>query len=270
MTVAEDVKTAFKGDRGKVLVVVGVGIVIYIWWTRSRTPSTPQDIVPADDGLHRTATAPGGSTGDSSSTGSATSTGRPTTNQQWLDQAVNILGNDPYNYSETAVYNAIQKAFLGQPISANEENWIRAAMRALGSPPEGMPPLNITAPPGNPQGNPPPDTSGKPDPVAGLHAVSGAFQQAPGGGLMNNYIDVSWGASKGATSYHLLESSPYGRTDHGQIQGTSFRVQGLAAPDTDHRITVWAVNSAGESAPRDTVVRTSGRFVGPRPPAQPF
>jgi hypothetical protein len=265
MTVADDVKTAFQGNRGKVLVLVGAGIAGYLWWTRSRTPSTPQEITPAPDGLHTSATTPSGSTGDTA--GSTTSHGRPTTNAEWLDRAVNILGAPPYNYSETAVYNAIQKALLGEPITAQEENWVRAAMAALGSPPEGMPPLNISAPNGNPQTPPP---SGVPGPVGGLSARSGAFQQAPGGGLMNNYIDVSWSASAGATGYHLIESSPYGRTDHGTISGTSYRVGGLAAPDTDHRITVTARNAAGESAPRDVVIHTSGRFIGPRPPANPF
>lgn len=147
MSVADDVKEAFQGTRGKVLIGGGVVVVLYIWWTRSRTPSTPaaDTTTPAPDNLHTSATEPSGTSGGAG-------TGNPTTNAEWQDRAVKILGNPPYNYSETAVWNAISKAFLGAPITPDEENWIRTAMRALGSPPEGMPPLNITAPTGNPQG----------------------------------------------------------------------------------------------------------------------
>lgn len=142
-----EIKKAFSGDRGKVLVLVGVVGAGYIWWTRSRTPSIPQPV--PDDGLHSpgSGSAPGGSSGQTPIPGDpAPSDGRPTTNAAWLDKAVKILSNPPWNYSDTGVWNAIMKAFQGQPISAMEENWIRAAMSALGSPPEGMPPLNISAP----------------------------------------------------------------------------------------------------------------------------
>jgi hypothetical protein len=261
VSVADDVKNAFKGNRGKVLVVIGVGIAGYLWWTRSRTPSTPTDVVPAADGLHTSASAPSGSTGDTSSTGSSSSNGRPTSNAEWLSRAVEILGAPPYNYSQTAVYDAIQKAFLGEPITAQEENWVRAAMAALGSPPEGMPPLNISAPGGNPQGgNPPPPSPGVPGSVTGLHPT----------GVGPDFISVAWSPVSGATGYHLIESSPYGHTDHGTISGTSYTVPHLAAPDTDHRIRVAARNAAGEGPFADIVVHTTGHFVGPRPPAQPF
>lgn len=93
-----DIKKAFAGDRGKVLVLVGVVGAGYLWWTRSRTPSTPQPVIPTADGLHTGSSAPSGSTGSGTVPGATPDpNGRPTSNAQWLDKAVKILSNPPWN-----------------------------------------------------------------------------------------------------------------------------------------------------------------------------
>lgn len=199
-----EIKKAFSGDRGKILVLIGAGGALYLWWTRARTPSTPQDVT-GPDGLHApgAGSAPGGSTGSGEVPGpAAPDSGRPKSNAEWLDKAVKILSNPPWNYSATGVWNAIMKAFEGSPISPMEENWIRAAMSALGSPPEGMPPLNITAPtppPQQPPPPPPPPTQPPTQPPADTRrrytVVSGDTLWGIAGKMYGNptrYMDIYW------------------------------------------------------------------------------
>jgi hypothetical protein len=188
---------------------------------------------------------------------------------EWLDRAVNILGAPPYNYSETAVYNAIQKALpwradhgSGRELGPRRDGraWLSAGGNAT---------AEYQRAPRQPADSNPPSRR-LPGPVGGLSARSGAFQQAPGGGLMNNYIDVSWSAS---VRSHRVSPDRVQRRTGGPTtapsSGTSYRsaVWPRRTPITGSR---WARNAAGESAPRDVVVHTSGRFIGPRPPANPF
>lgn len=240
MAVVDDLKTAFSGQRGKILAVGGGVVVVYLWWTRGRTNKTPQGIPGVDppDGLHRTASAPSGET-----TSGPGPSSRPANNADWQDQAVNILSAPPYNYSATAVYNAIAKAYLGQPLTAQEEDYVRLAIRVNGgSPPEGMPPLNSSAPSGGQTGTP----LEKP----ALRVAS----------IDRNGVTVDWPAVEGADWYDTFARTKFGSTGGADNQGTSvhFSVSDLGAlvPGDYIDVLVIAHASDGTRAP-DASIRVN-------------
>lgn len=173
----------------------------------------------------------------------------PITNQQWARLAFDELtakGDDP-----TLVENALAKFLSGQPLSTAEEAVKNLAEQLFGAPPEGVMPVTVS--PG-PTPTPTPTGDGKPPAVTNLHKT----------GVSPSSVSLAWDPSPGATSYHVVERSPYGGTPH-DVSSPSFSVEGLRAPDTNHVFTVYAVNSSGTSAGTSIIVHTTGHFVGPRP-----
>lgn len=161
----DNVKEAFQGKRGKILIVGGaVAIAGYVWWTRRN--GTPEE-VPTEDPT--VTDGPSGRTPQTdpevgnTSTGSTGGTGprKYTNNADWLADGTSFLqgrGTPAAN-----AYDALTKALGGLPLSQQEIAWVSQVLSALGAPPEGMPPLNAQAPPGNPQGGTkPPVTTPKP------------------------------------------------------------------------------------------------------------
>lgn len=123
-----------------------------------------------------------------------------TSNAAWSqaveDYLVNTVGE-----SASDVGNALGKYITAQPVTADQEAFINQAIAFAGYPPvpgpNGFPPSIKNAPPVPPP--PPPHKGGNAqNPVKGLK-VTPRFTQA----------DVSWSASKGATSYRVrLRSWP--------------------------------------------------------------
>jgi hypothetical protein len=123
-----------------------------------------------------------------------------TSNAQWAQFAEDYLVNT-VGESATDVGNALGKYITGQPVTTDQEAFINQAIAFADKPPvpgpDGFPPSIRNAPPPPPP--PPPHKGGNAkNPVSGL-TVHPRFTQA----------DVSWKASKGATSYRVrLRSWP--------------------------------------------------------------
>lgn len=162
----DSVKEAFQGKRGKILIVGGgIAIAGYVWWTRRN--GTPQP-VPADTGTTpTTADGPSGRTPQTApevgntNTGSATGPRKYANNADWLADGTSFLQGR--GTPAGAAYDALTKALAGLTLTAQQIAWVSQVIGALGAPPEGMPPLNAAAPPGNPQGGGP-KPPGKPKP----------------------------------------------------------------------------------------------------------
>ncbi len=81
-------------------------------------------------------------------------------------------------------------------------------------------------------------------------------------GLTNTSVNLSWGASTGATGYRVYE----GTTQRAQVTGTTATISGLAVCST-HTYTVRAYNTPGESAPSAPVtITTTGCTTTPPTP----
>jgi hypothetical protein len=152
VSVADNIKEAFSGTRGKVLVGIGVVVIGYLYWTRGRNgagETYEEELVPD--------TSPAGRTPQTDpEVGNDTqgdTTRRPTTNAEWQSAGVDILVGR--GTPGTTAFKAISNALNGLPISQQESALVSQVISVLGSPPEGMPPLNITAPDNGGQANPP-------------------------------------------------------------------------------------------------------------------
>jgi hypothetical protein len=145
VSVADDVKEAFEGKRGKVLIVGGgLAIAAYVWYTRAN--GTPEEVDP-------NATEPVVTEGSSRTPQTDPEVGNdvqgtpgkrvPANNAEWLADATAFLigrGTNP-----VTAYNTLNKALGGEPVSTQEQGLVAQAIQGIGSPPDGMPPIN-TAP----------------------------------------------------------------------------------------------------------------------------
>jgi hypothetical protein len=147
-----DVKEAFSGKRGKVLLIGGAAAIVgYVWWTRRNggvdVPEEPADVV-ADGPSGRTPqTDPevgNTNTGDGGTTGRK----KYTNNGEWLADATDFLVGRAVPAG--SAYDALNKALSGGSLTTQQISWVSQAIAALGAPPEGMPPLNASAPPSTP------------------------------------------------------------------------------------------------------------------------
>lgn len=148
MTVAEDLRAAFTGTRGKVLLIGGGlavgGYVIYTRWN-----GTPQDLpAPGEDmtAVEADATRVPQTDPEVGNTSTGSTSGRPDTNLSWLSKGTDFLIGR--GASAAAAAGALTKALDGEPLTAQERAWVSSWIAASdgGYPPDGMPPLNSTAP----------------------------------------------------------------------------------------------------------------------------
>lgn len=142
MSVLDDVKGGLKTPQGKAIAAVVTGGLAYLWWTRGRAG------VPAGDQGDVTTTdrVPAGGSGGGGGGQTGTTADRPADNEAWLQRAVSVLSNPPYNNDPIAVYDALRRALDGLSITAAQQAMVSNAIGVVGSPPNGMPPLNTTAP----------------------------------------------------------------------------------------------------------------------------
>lgn len=233
MSGLDDIKEAFQGKRGKVLLIGGgLAVAAYVWYVRSH-PTTPttDDTTTTTDGLVSSGTGSGGTSPQSdptvgnSSTGTAT-TSRPTTNAGWLSDATDFLAGRGVPSGDA--YSALSKALDGQQITDKERAWVSQAITAVGTPPDGMPPLQ-SAP-----------TTTTTTPAAALTAPTNLRVTA----TYTNGFGLAWSGVNGADGYLVSVNGkamirPY-------TAGTT--VYGLA-PKTKYTITVSAQTKSGTAGP---------------------
>lgn len=145
MGAVDTLRASWAGSGKKWIIggaIVGAG---YLWWTRSRDtgPST-SGAAQITDGGSAVADPVTPAGGDYSPPAEAPE--RPSTNGEWLAAAVARLSAEPYNKSSVAVFNALTKALGGEGLTTAEMSIVETAITVLGSPPEGMPKLNLTSP----------------------------------------------------------------------------------------------------------------------------
>lgn len=237
-----NVKEAFSGRRGKILIIGGgAAIAAYVIYTRRNgTPEiiTDDELTPVP-GVGRVPQTdpPVGNT----QTGSTTR--RPETNADWLTQGVDLLvgrGTPGAN-----AHDALTKALGGLALTTQQIAWVSQVISVLGSAPEGMPPLNATAPPGGGGTTPPP--------ASGLGAPSGLKQI----GASRGSITIAWNPAAGASSYIVTKGpAPYVKYNVGAR--TNMEWKGLR-PGTTHTFSVYAYDTAGKSTKSPNVItaRTS-------------
>jgi len=145
MALGETIKGAWAG-KGKWWLIGGAAVGLgYLWWTRVRGQDPGADagaaITPGGAAVADPIVPPGG---DFSTP--ATPAPRPSSNGEWLQEAVASLILPPNNVGPAAAWNALNKALAGDPITNAESSIVELAIRAAGTPPEGMPRLNIASP----------------------------------------------------------------------------------------------------------------------------
>jgi hypothetical protein len=223
VSVADNIKEAFSGTRGKVLIVGGVAVVGYLWWTRGRGGSAEptEELVPDTGSAGRTPqTDP--TVGNDSQTDAGKKSTRPETNDQWITQGVDVLTGR--GTPGGTAFNALNRALLGEAITAQEAGLVNQVISVLGSPPGGMPPLNISAPATGGQAN-----SGIVVPPSHLRV----------GGTSRTSIFFRWVGPKNADGYKVYISG--GATgSYGPIAAPEMEWKGLK-PNTSYTFQVTAI-----------------------------
>lgn len=141
MSAADDVKEAFSGTRGKVLLIGGgLAIAAYVWWTRSNT-GTPEPVDPEAVVTEGSARVPQTDPEVGNTSTGSTST-RPETNAGWLSDGTDFLIGR--GTPASTAYNVLNKALGGEQLTDQEKALVSQVITAIGSPPDGMPPLAST------------------------------------------------------------------------------------------------------------------------------
>lgn len=182
--------------------VGGIGFVLwYRHYQRNKTSgaNTTQDgaiLTAATDGLGQTPTT--GSPGSSGGGDTSSSPGLPTTNAEWIKQAVAKLQQPPYNAEPVTLFNALTKALNGEPVTASEAILVGWAISVEGVPPGGAPTIVLIPatppkppPPTNPPPTAPPPTTPPPSkPPAGGGSTATKHTVQPGDTLTS--IGAAW------------------------------------------------------------------------------
>ncbi len=174
--VADSVREAFSGKRGKILLIGGgLAVVGYVWWYRTTGAGDPPPEEEEGTGEY------GGTSGGSgrvpqsqpevgNDNQGSTTPPRPTTNIGWLTAATEYLIGR--GVSPAGAYTALSKALGGEALSTVEMAWVSQAIAGIGTPPEGMPPLQAapakppTQTPTTPKPTTPTTPKPKPKPTA--------------------------------------------------------------------------------------------------------
>ncbi len=148
MGIGDTLKAGLSGDGRKWLIIGAVGGLGYLWYTRVRSGGSGDSgaigeaaITKGGAAVADPITPPGGDYSEKPEPAA-----RPATNAEWLSRASDVLVAPPHNRAVSATWNALNAALAGQPLSSNDMAIVELAIRLVGTPPEGMPPLNITAP----------------------------------------------------------------------------------------------------------------------------
>lgn len=145
---ASSVKEAFQGKRGKILILVGAGLAVYLYWTRGRTGTA--EPVPGEElgePVAGTGRVPQTDPIVGNDEQGTVTPRRPLTQDEWLSSGVDVLVGRGVPGGDAS--SALTKALAGDQLTAQQVAWVNQVISALGSPPGGMPPLN-SAPPTTP------------------------------------------------------------------------------------------------------------------------
>lgn len=231
--VAGELREAFSGKRGKILILAGVVVVGYLYWTRARTgggtdPAATDAAAAAWDAGAAAGTA--GATGTPPTVGNDVQTpgvtSRPQTNDQWLSRAVDLLG--------AGAFTALRKALDGQPLTQAESDLVSRAITAFGVPPEGMPALQLSSP----------ATTGK---TVVLTAPTGLHVTA----TTKTTVSLAWSKVAGAGYYRVYRQGVSGNV--GAADGTAITVGGLKA-GTKYAFAVAADTTTASPGPKSAYV----------------
>lgn len=172
----------------------------------------------------------------------------PDTNESWRIRVTNGLIATGL-YDPATVESALNKYLTGQPLNVQEMAIKSVAISRYGVPPESVPG---------------PGSQG-PSAVSGLAGVANGPET----------VTLTWLPSAGATSYHLIWTSPLGVTEWDVTAPINIRTD--VNPDMSATWTVIAVNDFGRSDPRSVTVKTppkpggggGGNGGNPQPQPQP-
>jgi len=221
-----NVREAFQGKRGKILLVGGaLAVAGYVWWSRSNGTTTTDPT----DGTDSTTPETGGGRGQSDPTVGNTTTNdktRATNNAEWLADATDYLKGR--GVAAGAAYSALTKALAGQKLTTAEAAWVSQAIAGVGVPPEGMPPLTSS----------PATSVTKPGAISGRKTT-----------VNHTKVMTAFKGAPRATGYEVLVDGKPTRT----ITGSPFSMN--LAPGR-HTIGIRAKNSAGYGPTSNTIVTT--------------
>lgn len=167
--------------------------------------------------------------------------GAPANNAEWTAGAVQKLSDG--GWSAMAVYAALGDFLARQPLTAAEQQIVRAAIAAVGNPPQGGP-YSVIEQVGSKPGEGTTSTT-KPADVVGFYLKS----------RTTTSLTFAWPAAAGATRYHVYNVAGVKRI--ATVTGTSYTISGLK-PGTSINVFVRAVGPAGtESGGSNHVTATT-------------
>lgn len=233
--------------RSYVIVGAGVvaGIVGYAYWRQRQAAAaapipaySDSDVTPDDSEVTDTAGGLAGATADS---GGAVNdeTDVPTSDQQWVQDAAEIIGG---SYDSGSVYTALGLYITHQPVSTDQAAIISAAIGAMGYPPGGNYPIDT-------QAGASPSSFGAPGDV---HVV----------GTTTTSVTLAWDAVTGASGYHVWRNGDSAPEDTGS---TSLTLGGLQ-PNTSYSVQVAARDAAGNTGPKSTTITAKTGTVSLKAP----
>jgi hypothetical protein len=231
--VANGLREAFQGKRGKILLIGGAAVAAWWWWSSQKV--APAAVVPDDTTTTTpvtdtdTARTPQTAPLYGNTTTGTTTPARPTTNDEWVSKGVDLLVGR--GTPGSSAYNALAKAMDGDPLTQTEAAWVSQVIGVLGVPPFGMPSMNIAAP--TPSGQ-------APKPTTALKAPTGLKAST----VYKTGFNLAWSDVAGARGYEVALSGKV--VERPYTSGVT--VQGLK-PGVRYSVTVRAVASNGARGP---------------------
>lgn len=235
----------------KWLIGAGVGVAAYVgwrYWQASQSAAAPPppesagtigaDIGSGSGGYYD----PNGSDG----IGGTTTVGDVmSTDQQWYAAA--LLALDDAGYDTGAAALALGKYLRSEPLTAAEQDMVKVALAAAGTPPSGQKAIV---------------TQTTPTP-SGLTAPQNLRS---GGTPTTAAIPLAWNSVAGASGYVVYR----GAAQLATVSGTSYTAGGLS-PATSYSFTVRATNTGGTLSPASNTytAKTAAAVHVPAPPSKP-
>ncbi|MER6059475.1 fibronectin type III domain-containing protein [Streptomyces albidoflavus] len=207
------------------------GIVGYAWWRNGQAgyedvPAYTDEDVQAD-GVTLT---PGGAAGGSANSGGGSHNdgGVPATDAEWVRAAVELVSS---GFDVGAVQAALGRYITRQPLDAQQESIVRAAIGALGYPPGGAYPIDKV---------PTPTPSALTEPKGLKQTASTATS-----------VTIAWTPVAGANGYRIYRSGVSQNVGHSM---DALALVGGLEPGTSYKFTVRALDAAGKTGPASSAV----------------
>ena len=227
--------------------LVVAGIVGYAYWRAGQAAPadfpayTEEDVI--TDGVSDTA---GGVAGGSANSGGGSTDGStsPDTDAEWAAQAREALAGA---FDMAAFSVALGKYLSQQPLTATEQNMVRAAIGAVGYPPGGRYPITS-------------DTSGTP---STFNEPTGLKATAVG----TTSVTLQWNKVTGASGYRIFRAD-LGSEPTGDSGDTTAYQRGLE-PNKSYTFQVAARTATGATGPKSQPITVKTQPVKLGKPATP-